>query len=261
LDAAAARLRHDRVLTDQELGVLQKRLEQVNLETAQLGGRLAQVDEQLVAERRRVAELEAALLAAHNDSTRAARLLEGRMEVQRAAQSSVEGRLEAALARIAKLDELNMGLTSRLAEAALRASAAEDERAGLVQAAERAEALARTFEQEAATLRREFLSLEAARAAAVERADELGRLAQSRDTSVKRAERQIAALKERVESSQADHARMRTVLDERLNKMQSQFERERAERAIAEGALETARRDRNPPERTSVEGNGARETA
>jgi hypothetical protein len=37
---------------------------------------------------------------------------------------------------------------------------------------------------------------------------------------------------------------MRSVMDERLSKMQTQYERERAERAIIEGALETARRDR-----------------
>lgn len=260
-DALAGRLGQERLLNEQEFGVLQKRLEQANLENAQLGGQLAQVDELLMSERRRVADLEAALLAAQNESTRAARLLEGRLEVQRAAQSSVEGRLEAALARIAKLDELNMGLTARLAEAALRATAAEDERAALVQSEERAQALARTCEQEAETLRREFLALEAARAAAVERADELARLAQSRDTAVKRAERQIAALKERLETGQADHARKRAVLDERLNKVQTQFERERAERAIVEGALETARRDRAAPERAGGEGHGTRETA
>ena len=93
-------------------------------------------------------------------------------------------------------------------------------------------------------MRRDFLALEAARAAAVERADELARLAASRESGAKRAERQIAVLKERLEGAQADHVRKQALLDDRLSKMQSQYERERAERAMIEGALETARRDR-----------------
>ena len=105
-------------------------------------------------------------------------------------------------------------------------------------------ATAQAREQEAEVMRRDFLSLEAARAAAVERADELARLASSRETAAKRAERQIALLKEKLETAQADFSRMRAVMDERLSKMQTQYERERAERAIIEGALETARRDR-----------------
>jgi crescentin len=259
-EALAAKLQQERMLTAQESAVLQKRLEQANVETVQLGGRVAQLDEQLSAERRRVGELEASLLTAESDAAKTVRFLEGRLETQMSNQTSVEGKLEAAIARATKLDELNTSLTHRLAEAALRQKTSEDERLELVVAQERALANARAREQETEAMRREFLSLEAARAAAVERADELARLAQSRETVVKRAERQIAGLKERLEVAQADHARKRAVLDDRLDKVQTQFERERAERAIVEGALETARRDRGRPS-DGDDGFGARESA
>ncbi len=243
-EALTVKLQQERMLAEQDFAVLQKRLEQAHAETAQLTSRLAQAEEQLSAERKRSLDMENARLSAETENAKAARLMEARLEAQRSDLSSLEAKLEAALARAAKLDELNTTLTQRLAEANLRQKALEDEKVTLVQAHERALASAHAREQEAETMRRDFLSLEAARAAAVERADELARLAASRETAAKRAERQIAVLKERLETAQADHARKRTVLDERLSTMQTQYERERAERAIVEGALETARRDR-----------------
>jgi hypothetical protein len=45
----------------------------------------------------------------------------------------------------------------------------------------------------------------------------------------------------------------RTILDDRLSKMQGQYERERAERAIVEGALEAARRDRGRETESAAE--------
>ena len=243
-EALAAKLQQERVLVEQEFLVLQKRLEQANGEAAQLGSRVAQVEEQLSTERKRSMELENGRLTAETENAKSSRLLEARLEAQRSDLSSLEARLEAALARATKLDELNTGLTQRLSEANLRQKGLEDDKASLAHAQERALTTAQAREQEAETMRRDFMALEAARAAAVERADELARLAANRETTAKRAERQIAVLKERMETAQADHTRKRTILDDRLSKMQTQYERERAERAIIEGALETARRDR-----------------
>ncbi len=243
-EALAGKLQQERVLFEQEHMVLQKRLEQANAEAAQLASRLGQVEEQLSLERKRALDLENGRLTAEAETAKSARVLEGKLETQRTDLSAVEAKLEASLARVAKLDELNTALTQRLAEANLRQKAMEDEKTSLIHATERAASTAQAREQETEAMRRDFLSLEAARAAAVERAEELARLAASRETAAKRAERQIALLKERLEVAQADHARKRAVLDERLSKMQTQYERERAERAIIEGALETARRDR-----------------
>jgi crescentin len=243
-EALVGKLQQERVLIDQEVAVLQKRLDQVSAANAQLTGRLTSVEEQLTVERKRCVEVESARLAAEAENAKAARSLEGKLELQRTEQASLEAKLEAAVARIAKLDELNALLTQRLGETNLRYKASEDEKAAILVAQERATAIALAREQETETMRRDFMSLEAARAAAVERAEELARLAASRETAGRRAERQIAVLKDRLEATQAENARKRAVLDERLSKMQNQYERERAERAITEGALETARQDR-----------------
>jgi crescentin len=251
-EALGARLRQELLLLEQEFGVLRKRLEQANVENAQLNGRTAQLEDQLASERRRSADLEARLLTAASDGAKTTRLLESKLELQRSTQTSIEGKLEAALARVAKLDELNTGLTHRVAEAALRQKAIEDEKMELVVGRDRADANARAREQEAEILRREFGALEAARAAAVERADEMSRLAHNRETAAKRAERQLSALKDRLETEQADQDRKRLLLEERLAKVQALLDSERAERAIVEGALETSRRDRGAaaPRRT-----------
>ena len=243
-EALAGKLQQDRVLAEQEHAVLQKRLEQSNAENVGLSGRVAYLDEQLTVERKRTLDLESARLSAEAEVTKISRMFESKIEAQRGELNALEAKLETTQARITKLDELNTSLTQRLADASLRHKVLEDEKLVLVLSQERAVATAQAREQEAEVMRRDFLSLEAARAAAVERADELARLASSRETAAKRAERQIVLLKEKLETTQADFSRMRAVMDERLSKMQTQYERERAERAIIEGALETARRDR-----------------
>ena len=243
-EALAGKLQQDRVLAEQEHAVLQKRLEQSNGENVGLSSRVSYLDEQLTASRKRTLDLESARLSAEAEVTKISRMFESKIEAQRGELNALEAKLETAQARITKLDELNTSLTQRLADASLRHKVLEDEKLVLVLSQERAVATAQAREQEAEIMRRDFLSLEAARAAAVERADELARLASSRETAAKRAERQIVLLKEKLESTQADFSRKRAVMDDRLSKMQIQYERERAERAIIEGELETARRDR-----------------
>jgi crescentin len=243
-EALAGKLQQDTILGEQERAVLQKRLEQSNGENVSLSGRVATLDEQLTTERKRALALEGARLTAEAEITKVSRVFESKIEMQRGELNALEAKLETIQARIAKLDELNTSLTQRLADASLRHKVLEDEKLVLVLSQERALATAHAREREAETMRRDFLSLEAARAAAVERAEELARLASSRETAAKRAERQIVLLKEKLETTQADFSRKRSVMDDRLSKMQTQYERERAERAIIEGALETARRDR-----------------
>ena len=243
-EAVAGKLQQERVLAEQERTVLQKRLDTSNAENVSLSGRVAYLDEQLTVERKRALDLESARLSAEAEITKSSRIFESKIETQRAELNAFEAKLETALARISKLDELNTSLTQRLADASLRHKVLEDEKLVLVLSQERAVATAQAREQEAEVMRRDFLSLETARAAAVERAEELARLASSRETAAKRAERQIVLLKEKLETTQADFSRKRAVMDDRLSKMQTQYERERAERAIVEGALEMARRDR-----------------
>jgi crescentin len=253
-EALAGKLQQDRVLLEQEHAVLQKRLEQSNGENVALSSRVSYLDEALTVERKRALDLESLRLAAEAEVTKVSRLFEGKIEGQRGQLNTLEAKLETAQARITKLDELNSSLTQRLADSSLRHKAFEDEKLVLVLSQERAVGTAQAREQEAEIMRRDFLSLEAARAAAVERADELARLASNREAAAKRAERQIVLLKEKLEAAQADFSRKRAIMDERLSKMQTQYERERAERAIVEGALETARRERGRALDASIAG-------
>jgi crescentin len=243
-EAQAEQLRQQRLLVEQERDVFERRLEQAVAEAAGLAKRVANLDEMLAAERRAAAELDAAKLAAEAETTTVKRLLEAKLEARGEALSASEVKLETALARAGKLDELNADLRRRLGALSQREKSFEDEKANLLTTLERAEACTRAREQDIEALRRDALALEAARAAAVQRADDLARLAATREAAVKRAERLNAALKDRLEATQADHAHRQAVLDGRLSNIETQFERERAQRAMVEGALETARRDR-----------------
>lgn len=243
-EAAAEQLHQQRILAEQECTVFERRLEQASAEAAGLTKRVANLDEQLAAERRLTVELDTAKLAAEAETTAVKRQLEARLEARGEALGASEVKLETALARAGKLDELNADLRRRLAALSQREKSFEDEKANLLAALERAEGSTRAREQDIDAVRRDSLALEAARAAAVQRADDLARLAATREAAVKRAERQNAALKDRLEATQADHAHRQAVLDGRLSSIETQFERERAQRAMIEGALETARRDR-----------------
>ena len=54
----------------------------------------------------------------------------------------------------------------------------------------------------------------------------------------------VQELRERLEIAQTENAQRRTAMEERLARLESGLERERAERTIAEGALEGLRRER-----------------
>jgi len=234
-----------RQLLEQENAVLSKRCDHLGAECARLTSLSSQLDENLLAAQAHVQALDGALLTAESETAKAARAFEARLEAASADRSALEARLETALARSAQLETTGATLNERLAEATAQHSGAERARADIALSLERARAEAETLREELQIARMEIANLEQARAAAVERADELGQLAHSRDLVIRRTEHRLEALKERLDNSQAEHSRKRAGLEERMAALQGQLEEERAARGVAEGSLETARRDRS----------------
>ena len=93
-------------------------------------------------------------------------------------------------------------------------------------------------------MRVRLATVESARTAAVERSDQLSKQLQTTEIALKRGETRAAELRERLEAAQAENAHRRSTLEERLANLEAGLERERAERTIAEGALESLRRER-----------------
>ncbi len=244
-EAQLATEQQARQLLEQENAVLSKRCDHVGADCARLTSLTSQLEESLTVAQARCQALDSALLAAESEAAKAARAFEARLESAGAEKSALDARLEMALARNTQLETTGANLNERLAEVTAQHSSAERARSEVALSLERAKAESETVREELQIARLEMAALEQARSAAVERADELSQLAHSRDLVIRRTEHRLEALKERLDNAQAEHVRKRAGLEERLTALQGQLEEERAARGVAEGSLETARRDRS----------------
>ena len=86
--------------------------------------------------------------------------------------------------------------------------------------------------------------VDAARLAAIERSTVLAKALEDRDITLQRAERKIEALEAKLAEQRKDALGERGLLEEKIAKLQQQFEAESAARAFAEGALQSARQER-----------------
>jgi crescentin len=93
------------------------------------------------------------------------------------------------------------------------------------------------------TRERQIEDLEQARTALSERNNAVTKTLKSREASLARAEEKTAALTERNGHLEADVQVSRTNIEKRVEELNSSLQRERMERAVAEGALEAARKD------------------
>ncbi|HQR91035.1 MAG TPA: intermediate filament-like cell shape determinant CreS, partial [Caulobacter sp.] len=123
---------------------------------------------------------------------------------------------------------------------------AVERRAGdLNVALERALDRIRSLEDEGEGLRQRHAGVDTARAAAIERADQLAKAAVAHDKTLQRAEERANQLRVRLEAMQEAQDAARRQHEEKVGELQAQIERLTSEAALAEGALEAARRDRS----------------
>src|ERR1019366_6141043 len=90
---------------------------------------------------------------------------------------------------------------------------------------------------------RQIKDLEQSRTALTERNNAATKTLKTREIALARAEEKIAALTERNGHLEADVQVSRTNIEKRVEDLNSALQRERMERAVAEGALEAARKD------------------
>ena len=84
----------------------------------------------------------------------------------------------------------------------------------------------------------------AARDAAIERASSTGKALRAKEELVATGDKEIAELAARAAALEETLRRDRGSLEARVSRLAAELEHEKSERAVAEGALESARRDR-----------------
>ncbi|MDR6530625.1 crescentin [Caulobacter rhizosphaerae] len=244
-EAALAAAKQQSALQAEELGTVKKRLEQAGADVARLSRIETELEAQVAAERARVLATENALTTVQADTARTIRGLEAQVEAGRAEALALQTRLETATGRADKLEEMNGQISARLNESSAQQQAVERRAGDLNVALERALERVRNLEDEVEDLRGRHAGVDTARAAAIERADQLAKTVVAHEKALKRGEERAAQLRTRFEALQASEDETRRAHDDKIAELQAEIERIRSEAALAEGALESARRDRS----------------
>jgi chromosome segregation ATPase len=85
--------------------------------------------------------------------------------------------------------------------------------------------------------------LEQGRASLTERSNSLAETLKARETSLAHAEQKIKSLTDRIAEIEVDAGAYRAKTKQRIDELNASLQRERAEFAVAQGALETTRKD------------------
>jgi len=227
----------DLTLATDENGALKKRMEEVGAETARLARSEASLEGQLTAERARAAAEQA-------ESIRALRALEGQGETSRSEAAALQVKLDTVTARADRLEALNVDLSTRLAELQVSAQTGDRRGADLQTSLYRALERVRELEASAEEARQRQATMDAARLAAVDRAEHLAKSTTTQEKALARSEERVAKLQTRISNLQAQHEEQVQGLNEQVAGLRSSLEGFRAESAMINAALETARRER-----------------
>jgi chromosome segregation ATPase len=231
-------------MIEAERGALERRTESQTSETARLGRAVAELEGRLSAEQTRSRTFEAASQAAEAASARLTQAMEEQAANTKVHLETADMRLETAQARASRLEAENAELNGRFQEAAGKDRVKSRELSDSRQWLDRAEERIRGLEGDLTSVRQELLAAEAARSAAVDRSERLTEALNGRQSDIGRQEEQLGALHQRLGSLEDELAAERAAGAERVRTLNEVIERERSEHSIAQGALDSVRKDR-----------------
>lgn len=255
-DRTILRLERDLSEARDALSVLQNDYQNARELAEDQSGRLAALsrnyseqEQQLEAARHHAAELEAKLEAEEATSKR----LEAERDTERAqlrtTLASEEVKLEGLRSRVRVTENILEQAREQLRARGEQIKATERALRDATLEKQSAERKLHTVQQE---LARETLiasEAEKARVQLGDRCDMLTKALAAKDSALANADDKIDSLNRKVEQITADSEALREALEHRIRKLSDELNSERSERALAQGALESARRTRADVER------------
>lgn len=232
-----SQIQRDHALVSEENTVLRRRVDEVGIEVAGLARAAAAGEGLLSNERARAASEQA-------EAARTIRSLESQVESTRAEIAAVTARLDTTTARANGLELLNGEQTTQLKDLQSGGHVSERRADTLQIGLERAMERARALEIEAEEMRRRQVSMEAARAAAVDRAEALTKAAMAHDKAIVRAEERMTKIQAKLTAAQDEHDARVQAMGKQLTALRDDLETARAEGAMSAAALDAARRGR-----------------
>ncbi|RZJ03472.1 MAG: hypothetical protein EON89_11570 [Brevundimonas sp.] len=231
------RAERDHALLTDENAALKKRSEEVVLEISRLARVEASLESQLTTERARASGEQA-------EAARAIRVLETQAEAARSEAAALQVRLDTLTARADRLETLNVDMTTALSEAQSGGQGAERKVSHLQVDLNRAMERIRELEAGSEETRQRLVAMDAARLAAVDRAEHLAKSASASEKALIRSEERVNKLQLFMTALKVESDGRVKALTEQVGSMRSNLEGARAETAMSAAALDAARRER-----------------
>ncbi|MFA6267880.1 MAG: hypothetical protein WC670_19455 [Pseudolabrys sp.] len=239
LNAARQRL----MMADDEKRAQQASLDKMSADAARLARRLSETEQSLGASQSRLRQVEGNFAELNSERGRLAAALDEAHERHKHELTSQRMRHEALQARATATDNLLVEARDHLQK---RAEEIRDlDRRFNDSISERDGLQSRLADMEAERLRREseFKETEQMRATLMERSGALTRAYTAKEAALARAEDTIAALGAQVEAVSKERGNDKYLAEQAIEELTAALQREKLDRAVVEGALETARKD------------------
>lgn len=243
VESEAETARQKLVVAEREKTTLQTSFDNASGETARLSRKIVEAENTVASMQSRVRQIESSFTELSSDRARIAQALDEERQRHQNDSRALQARTEALQTRAITteklLDEARAGLLAR----------AEDirtfERRAIEANLTRNALESRLSEMQTAEAQRnaEMNDVEQSRTALTERAAALAKAVKTRETALSRAEERITMLTDRASRLESELQSNSYAAEKQIEELSAALQRERAERAMAEGALETGRRD------------------
>ena len=231
------------LMAEDEKRAQQASLDRTVLEASRLSRKLAETEAALTAAHGRLRHVEANFAEVNTERARLATALEESNERHDHEQTSQRMRLEALQARAAATEKLLGEARDHLLARSEEIRGADRRTGEIAQARDALQS--RVAELEAERIRREseFREIEQGRSTLMERAGALARGFNAKESELGRATQTIGALEARIGALEGEIAAGKQVSEQSIEDLNAALRREKLERAVVDGALETARKD------------------
>jgi crescentin len=243
VEAEIIAARQKLALSEDDRRSLQISLDQTVGEVSRASRQMTESSNALAAAQTRLAQLETSFAEAEAERARLVATLDEAKERHRAEASTQAMRLDALQSRAATAEKLLVEARSNLTARADEVRAYDRKMTDATIARNAAEKRLAQLEGAQQSQERQIKDLEQARAALVERNTALGKSMRARETELARAEEKIQSSNDLIARLEADLQASRGRMEKRTEELNSMLERERMDRAVAEGALEATRKD------------------
>jgi len=241
---AAANLARERLsLLENEKESLQSALDQTLAQSSRTSRRLGEVENALADARARLQQLEGNLAAAEDERKKLVAACDEANERRQSEVYALTLKLDAMRSRSSAaeklLAEMRQSLVARTEEIRVAEAKLVDAIVGRSAAEKKVEQLSAAVETHGLQNKK----LEQTRLSLTDRSKVLAETVKARDSALSLAQDKIKSLTDRVEQLKAEAAANQAKAEKRIEQLNAAIERERAERAVAEGALEATRGD------------------